>query len=187
MVLNNELSDEQIVSMAQNGNTEAFEVIVHRYQGRLLRYGRRILFNHADLEDLVQEVFIKTYRNLRSFDTSRKFSSWIYRIAHNEFVNHGKKLTRQLIDYFDLEVFLPHATAPADIEKNFDEEQTREIVEKSLSQLDEKYREPLILYYYESLDYKEIAEVLKIPVSTVGIRIMRAKQLMKTYLPKNHG
>lgn len=174
-----QLSDEQIAERVQKGETALFAVLVDRYQNRLVRYGRKILFNHSDLEDLVQEVMIKTYRNLQSFDTGRKFSAWIYRIAHNEFINHGKKFSRQLIDYFDLEIFLPNLSAGYNVEKDFDDQKLKTELERSLYRLPEKYREPLVLYFFEGLDYKEIADVLRIPINTVGIRIMRGKNLLK--------
>jgi len=177
-----ELSDEQLVEKTQKGDVESFRFLVERYKPKLTRYGSRLLFNKADLEDVVQEIFIKCYRNIKSFDVSRKFSSWVYRIAHNEFINHGKKFSRQLIDYFDFEVLLPKQAAPDNPQEDFDRKQLKEILEKSLAKLDAKYREALVLYYLEGLDYKEIAEILRVSTGTVGIRIMRGKKQLKQYL-----
>lgn len=180
-----EMSDEQIAERIQEGRAEDFKFIVDRYQERLIRYGRKILFNPSDVEDIVQEVFIKAYKNFQSYDTSRKFSSWIYRIAHNEFINHGKKFSRLALDYFDLEVFLPHKASATDVESDFDREQLKGMVESSVNSLPTKYREPFVLYCYEGLDYKEIADVLRLPTSTVGVRILRAKQLLKKQIQNN--
>ena len=175
-----DLSDEQIAKHAQAGDMESFGILVERYKAKLMRYGNKLLFNRGDVEDIVQEVFIKVYRNLKSFDPARKFSAWIYRIAHNEFINHGKKFSRQLTDYFDFEVLLPKAPAAADrLAEEFDLQSLKDKLGESLPKLDSKYREPLVLYFLEELDYKEIAEVLHLPVNTVGIRIMRGKEQLR--------
>lgn len=179
-----ELTDEEVARRVQKGDAAGFETLVERYRQRLLRYGGKLLFNQTDLEDIVQEVFIKAYKNLKSFDPDRKFSSWIYRIAHNEFVNHGKKFSRQLIDYFDFEVILPPLTSQRRPESDFEKEELKVVLDKHLSKLDSKYREPLMLHYLEDLDYKEIADILRVPVSTVGIRIMRGKQQLKKLFNK---
>ncbi len=177
-----DLTDEQIAERVQKGDIEEFERLVARYRQKLLNYGSKLLFGRGDLEDIVQEIFIKTYRNLQSFDSNRKFSTWIYRIAHNEFINYGKKFSRQLIDYFDFEVLLPKAPRAPEHkspESEFDRERLKRLVETKLAEMEPKYREPLVLYYLEGFDYKEISEVLKLPVSTVGVRLSRAKNILK--------
>jgi len=89
------LSDEELVRMVRTDDSELYEEIVKRYQDRLYRY-LRYLTNQPDAsEDILQEVFIKAYRNLFGFNTKKKFSSWIYRIAHNEGVNHLKRTARR--------------------------------------------------------------------------------------------
>lgn len=178
-------TDEQLAVLAQQGELEAFEVLMTRYQKKLLGYGRKVLFNHSDLEDIVQEVFIKAYKNFQSFDSSRKFSSWLYRIAHNEFINHGKKFSRQLVDYFDLEVFLPNLSDSKDNADEFDRKQLSDLLELHVSELPEKYREPIVLYAYEQLSYQDISDILRIPVSTIGVRIKRARDLLKAKLNNN--
>ena len=175
-------TDEQLAERIQHGEVQLFEILVNRYHQRLLRYGTKILFNRTDLEDIIQEVFLKAFKNFQSFDPSRKFSAWIYRIAHNELINHGKKLSRQIIDYFDFDIFLPQISTKDRPESNFDNEQLKQMLEKNLSTLEPKYREPLVLYYFEDLDYKEISDILRIPVNTVGVRILRAKNMLKKLL-----
>ncbi len=178
-------SDEQIAKRVQSGQKEQYSHLVERYQDRLLRYGRSLLFDHTDLEDIVQEVFIKAYQNIQSFDTERKFSPWIYRIAHNSFVNHGKRKSNSFVDYFDLEVFLPYYPDKTNIEKEVDRIELTKDVEVALSKIDDKYREPLALYFLDNLSYQEIADVLHIPINTVGIRILRGKEKLKSLLVKH--
>lgn len=172
-------TDEEIVKQVQNGQLDQFAILVDRYQSKLLRYGTKLLFNPRDLEDIVQEVFIKAFKNLQSFDLDRSFSAWIYRIAHNEFINHGKKFSRDITDFFDLEVIFPTLKSNHNLEKDLQKEQDKNLLEAGLEKLPIKYREPLLLYYLEDLDYQEIADVLHIPTSTVGIRIMRGKAKLK--------
>lgn len=172
-------SDEQLVRAAQQGDMDAFGELVERYRPKLLRYGHRLLFNNSDVEDIIQEVFLKAYRNLLSFDANRKFSPWIYRIAHNELINHGKKFSRQFVDFLDFEVLLPQLKSSVDLEKEYDRNQLSELLDKAVQELDVKYREPLALYAYDQLSYQDISEILHIPISTVGVRIKRGRELLK--------
>src|SRR3954470_6961664 len=84
-------TDEQIALAVQSGRSEKFGELVERYEAKLLRYARKFLLDPEDAQDIVQDIFIKAYENLQSFDATRRFSPWIYRIAHNEFVNALKK------------------------------------------------------------------------------------------------
>ncbi len=179
-----ELSDEAIAGKVQTGDTEAFGLIIERYEEKLLRYGRRFHSDREDIRDLVQEVFIKAYMNIQSFDLERRFSPWIYRIAHNEFVNAVKKRIRNPLSYFDFDTMLPHAGEGETVEDEMGRQEMKQMIEAHLKQLDEKYREPLILYYFEDMDYKEIADILQIPISTVGVRLQRGKMALKKLIKK---
>lgn len=175
-------TDEQLAVSVQNGQIQKFEILVERYKRRLESYGKKMLFNTSDLEDHLQDIFIKVYQNLNSFDADRKFSSWIYRIAHNEFINHGLKKSRSLTDYFDLETFFPNLRGEKGPEHEMSKQELKELLEKSLSDLESKYREPLYLFLYEEMSYQEISDILKIPTNTVGVRILRGKQILKASL-----
>jgi len=171
------LSDEEALKQVQRGEVEAFEVIVERYQEKLLRYGRKFLNRNEDIEEIVQEIFVKAYVNAKGYDTSRKFSSWIYRIAHNEFVNALKK--KKPLYFFDLDILLPRFVAKKNLEEETFRKEDREKISSLMDKLEFKYKEPLILHYFEDLSYKDISDILRIPVSTVGIRIKRAKEAIK--------
>ena len=116
--LKRQLTDEQVVRMVQSGKVESFGILVKRYQAKMLRYARKFLFNYHDIEDLVQEVFIKAYTNIQSFDASRKFSSWLYRIAHNQFINAIKKKGKEAVPFFDLDILLPRSISKENADKN---------------------------------------------------------------------
>lgn len=176
------LTDEEVVLSIKNGNTTNFEILMNRYSDKLKRYARKFLLDKTDRDDLLQDVFIKTYQNLESFDDTRKFSPWIYRIAHNEFINKVKKKLKEKLIPIDFDIFFPHPEAKEKTDKSMDTFLTEKIIEKYLNVLDTKYREVLVLYFYEEMDYKDISEVLSIPVSTVGVRLNRAKDKLKLLL-----
>lgn len=172
-------TDEIIAKEVQTGSVQAFGILVERYESKLTRYARRFLFGNHDAEDLVQEVFIKAYTNIQSFDANRSFNSWIYRIAHNEFINAIKKKGREPLSFFDPDTLFPHPTDPHQADHEVQENELKAMLDKCLDQLHPKYREPLVLYYYEDLDYNSIADILHIPSSTVGVRLNRGKQQLQ--------
>ena len=174
-------SDEQIALLVQSGKSEFFGKLITRYQEKITRYARKFLSNNEDIQDIVQEVFIKAYVNIQSFDTKRRFSPWLYRIAHNEFVNNLRKKKKIFLPLFELDTFFWQA-APKnsnDITEQIDRKEMKEVIEKCFDKLGAKYKEPVLLYYLEELSYKEIADVMAIPISTVGVRIKRAKKIMQ--------
>ncbi len=177
-------TNEEIATLVQNGNTAMFGVLVERFESKLIRYSRKFLFDYTDAEDLVQEIFIKAFVNIRSFDISRAFSPWLYRIAHNEFINAIKKKGREPISFFDPDTLFPHPVDPNFADTEIKENELKEMMDKCLNKLDLKYREILILYFYEEMNYQEMAEILHIPVSTVGIRLMRGKTTIKNIYSK---
>jgi RNA polymerase sigma-70 factor (ECF subfamily) len=175
--------DEEIVSLVQSDRVELFGVLMQRYEAKIKRYARKFFSNKEDINDVVQEVFIKAYKNIESFDTKKKFSPWLYRIAHNEFINALKK-KKVVLPLLDLDTFFPHFNKPEDIREKIDRKIDYELIEKCLDGLDFKYREAIVLHYFEGMSYREIAEVMQIPVSTVGIRIKRAKESIKSICEK---
>lgn len=179
------LSDESLAETVQHGNTESFSELVRGYEPKLLRYGRTFLRNPADIEDLVQDTFVKAYENIQSFDVLQRFSPWMYRIAHNTFVNRLRKNSRNPVSYLDLDLVLPQLSVPPHQEDEHEEAEMRTLVSRGIERIPAKYREVLILHYFENLSYKEIANVLRIPVGTVGIRLSRARTALKNVLPNS--
>ncbi len=178
---NKERTDEEIVVLVQKGDVDSFRVIMDRYEPKIARYARRFLFSGDEAKDLLQEVFIKTYVNIKNFDVTRRFSPWIYRIAHNEFVNAAKKRKkeRNLISLAYLDILFPHPIAKEAADTEINRKELKKILDRSLDKIDAKYRAPLMLYYYEDMDYKEIAEILRVPVSTVGVWLQRGRATLR--------
>jgi RNA polymerase sigma-70 factor (ECF subfamily) len=175
-------TDEEIAKLVQSGKVDFFEILIERYEEKIKRYSRKFLSDHRDIEDVVQEVFLKAYKNIQSFDPKKKFSSWLYRIAHNELVNLLKKKSR--FSFIDLDVFLPYLSHDEHLEEKIDRQKMQKIIDQCLDKLEPKYREPIILYFFENLSYQEISDILEIPVSTVGVRIKRAKEKIKNFCQK---
>ena len=183
--MNTELAketDEALAALVQGKNEAAFGVLMHRYQPKLLRYGRKFLSQSAPIEDVVQEVFIKMYQNIQSFDATRPFSPWLYRIAHNQFVNALRTHSRLPFITVDLDLFSAHSAYEIDPAGDEEREETKSLIDRGLEALSPIYREVLVLYYLENLGYQEIADVLHAPVGTVGIRLRRAREALKKYV-----
>lgn len=178
-------ADETIATAVQKGDTDAFGILIERYEKKLMRYARRFLFGREDVEDLLQEVFIKAYVNIRDYDATRRFSPWIYRIAHNEFVSALRKKKRSIVDYFDLDTVMPQLASASTSDDVALRGEDKALLEDSLARIDEKYREPLVLYYFEELSYEEIAQVLGVPTATVGVRLKRGREAMKKAIESN--
>lgn len=174
-----EKTDEDIARLVQQGDGERFGVLVERYEAKISRYAKKFLFDTEDSKDLIQEIFLKAYINIQSFDISRRFSPWIYRIAHNEFINAGKKRSRTPVFSFDFDLLFPHPAASETADAETNRRDMRQILDQSLEKLGPKYREPLVLYYYEEMDYQEIAEILQIPVATLGVRLRRGRAMLQ--------
>jgi RNA polymerase sigma-70 factor (ECF subfamily) len=176
-----ESSDEQVAQSVQVGDAEAFGVLINRYEAKLKRYGHKFLRTEHEIGDLVQDVFIKAYTNLKSFDTNQRFSPWIYRIAHNTFVNELRRKERT-VTFFDTDLILPHLPAKETADAQALEADIVAEMDDLVAELPPKYREVIVLHYFESLSYQEIGDVLRIPVNTVGVRMTRARSKLKELL-----
>ncbi|MCL5011180.1 MAG: sigma-70 family RNA polymerase sigma factor [Patescibacteria group bacterium] len=172
------LSDEKIVGLAQGGDFDGFGFLAEKYQEKIKRYIRRFV-QSEEINDISQNVFLKAFENIRGFNVKLKFSSWIYRIAHNEIVNFLKK--KKALPLFDFDVFLPHLDFGRDEMENAAERKIlRTHLEQCFEKLPMKYREVVWLYYFDEFSYREISDVLKLPPATIGTRLKRARQALKT-------
>ncbi|MCA9356746.1 RNA polymerase sigma factor [Candidatus Nomurabacteria bacterium] len=179
-----ERTDEEIAAVVQAGNIYDFGELVLRYEPKMMRYARKFLSCQEDIEDLVQDVFIKAYSNLQSFDTSLRFSPWLYRIAHNTFVNELKRKSRFSLGVFEADVLLPQLPAKESSDDQVLETELKGEMELHLAKLAPKYREVIILHYFDEFSYQEISDIMQIPITTVGVRILRAKNKLKQTLKK---
>lgn len=182
MDISPKINDEEIIDRVVKGDADMFGEIMQRYEPRLVRYVIYLIHDEAMASDVVQETFIKSYKNLQSFNAKYKFSSWIYRIAHNEAMNAVKR-EKHIVQDLDVEE-MHEATYEMTTIQDIDRAILQGNVKACLDSLDLRYREVLMLQYYENMKYNEIADVLHMPASTVGVWASRGKTMLKQICEK---
>lgn len=169
-------TDEGLVTLIMSGEKELFYHLVVRYETKLKRYIMTITNRKNEVEDILQTVFLKAYKNLPTFNKKMKFSSWIYRIAHNESINLiGSSFIQKFVsmpEWFDFGK--NDAT-----DENMDDVQIKKRLKDCVSKLDIKYKEPMVLFYYDEKTYEEISDILRISIRNVGVLIHRGKSKIK--------
>ena len=177
-----DLGDDMLVTRFQSGDRDAFRLLMERH-GERVRNLIYSVFNARDMvDDLAQEVFIKAFRALPAFRFDASFYTWLYRIT----VNHCRDELRRrklrkifslqhMLDSGDKEVAMKMTAAP-------EEHETREIIQRSLHRLAEKYRLPIILKDIEGHSYEEIAEIMQCELGTVKSRLARGRGMLRDYL-----
>lgn len=175
-----QLTDEEVVEKVRSIDRDLYAVIIERYKNKLVRYTTHLIHDDDMASHIVQDSLVKAYINLNGFNTKKKFSSWIYRIVHNEAMNAVKKHQKEvpMLDDIDFE-------GEEDSTKDFEQKETALYVETCLQSMPLIYSEPLSLYYLEEKSYEEISDILRIPMGTVAIRMSRAKKVMKHICQKN--
>ena len=171
-------TDEALVELVL-ANADCYACLVNRYTEALRRYVVRLGCRETDSDDILQEVFLNAYLHLNDFDRRLKFSSWIYRIAHNQTISLFRKMNvRPTVELTDLEPWQEFVLNSCDIK--LDQDILKDRIRLVLDQLDPKYREILVLKYFEEKDYNEMSDILKKPMGTIATLVNRAKkQFMK--------
>ena len=175
-------SDQQLVERVQAGDKSAFDLLVRKYQHRVLKLVSRFVSDAAEAEDVAQEAFLKAYRALASFRGDSAFYTWLYRIAINTAKNALVSNRRRPVDFdldlqdpeqYDRHARLKEGDTPEGVLLS---EEIRSVVEKAMEQLPEDLRTAIVLRELEGLSYEEIAEAMDCPVGTVRSRIFRARE-----------
>jgi RNA polymerase sigma-70 factor (ECF subfamily) len=182
--------------LTKRPDTLAFEEVYASNAERVLNLAYRLTGDEETARDLCQEIFVKVYQNLASFEHRSQVSTWIYRIAVNHISNYLKKerrlrwvrvLDRDVSDIIredDIEPVFRRRTSTPTSEQRLEQAQRAQIVWGTIQTLPVKYRVPLVLHHYEGLSYKDIADAMQLSMSAVESRIHRAKrQLIKKLQP----
>lgn len=179
MTYNNESTDKELVEAAK-ANPDAFGMIMDRYWHRLFCYTRRLTyFSQEDIEDVMQEVFIKVYRYLNDYDDSFAFSTWIYQITRNTVIDEiRKKKARPQAVQLDTEEMMTVLRSSMDVEKEVHANESMANLQKAIEDLPFKYREILTLRFLEEKDYTEIMDIMQIPKGTVASLINRGRKIL---------
>ena len=180
------LADGELVQNALAGGEACFEELVRRYQRPIAAYVYRMVGNYDAALDLTQEVFIKVYNSLTRYRSEYKFSTWIYKIAHNAAIDHLRRYAvreQALTNGFDVErpevsIESRRLTPEQESERN----ERRSEIESVVQILPAAYRELIVLRHSQDLSYDEIAEVTGLPLGTVKNRLFRAREAMRDHL-----
>jgi RNA polymerase sigma-70 factor (ECF subfamily) len=175
-------TDHELVRRVQAGDQSAFNLLVLKYQHRVLKLVGRFVNDAAEAEDVAQEAFLKAYRALASFRGDSAFYTWLYRIAINTAKNALVSQRRRPVDFdldlqdpdqYDRHAKLKEADTPEGVLLT---DEIRAVVEEAMAQLPEDLRTAIVLRELEGLSYEEIAEAMDCPVGTVRSRIFRARE-----------
>jgi RNA polymerase sigma-70 factor, ECF subfamily len=177
------IADCDLVVRAIKGREDGFNELVRRYQRPIAAYVYRMVGDYDSALDLTQEVFIKVYSSLERYRPEFKFSTWIYKIAHNASIDHLRRNSSREqalsseVDGEEREVaVLSRKLSP---EQEYAVEERRAEIERVVRQLPAVYRELIILRHQHDLSYDEIAEVMSLPLGTVKNRLFRAREMMR--------
>ena len=173
--VDHDADDLALVARCRAGDLGSFEALVQRYQRVLFTVSLRILGDYDAANDAAQNAFIKAYQKLESFDTSRRFFSWIYRILVNECLNARRDKPR----HEPLAPDYPAAGTPADL---LESAERRRAVQAAILALPMDYREVIVLRHFTELSYEEIGETLHVPAKTVKSRLHTARTRLAAML-----
>jgi len=183
-------SDKEIIDRALSGDQRAYSDLVNKYRDLIFNLIYRMIGNREEAEDLVQEVFIKAFTALSTFNEQYAFSTWLYKIAVNHCIDAlRKKKLRTLpldkpISFKDKELKREYPDLSPGPEGKLLSEERAEIVQKAIHSLPEKYRTVILLRHTEEKSYEEISAILNIPLGTVKARLFRARELLKKKLKR---
>ncbi|MCP4723383.1 MAG: sigma-70 family RNA polymerase sigma factor [bacterium] len=180
------LKEADLIKRIQEGDTGLFDYLVTQYQQRIYYTVIRIVVNHDDANDVVQEAFVKAYKNLDSFKEGYRFYTWLYRIAINSalnFIQHKKQRGESLETMKDEHRFDPKEKK--DLEEDYVHSELQGNVREALESIPPDMRSVFTLRVFEDMSYKEIADTMDISIGTVMSRLSRARTMLKSVLLKS--
>jgi RNA polymerase sigma-70 factor (ECF subfamily) len=187
------IQDAAYVEQALGGDESAYKKLMQKYERPLYFFVQKMIKNRDIIPDLLQEIFMKAFNNLSTYNTNYAFSTWLYRIATNHSIDYlrKKKLQTFSIDQpvstkdGEMQIELPDNSFEADQEVI--QKQRKKIVEEAIENLPEKYKAVIQMRHMEEKSYQEIAEILDLPLGTVKAHIFRARELLYKYLKEKKG
>jgi len=187
------LTDQVIVERVLKGDLDAFSILVERYQDRIYSAVLNYVSNRDDAVDVTQEVFVKAYSKLKSFNSSSAFYTWLYRIAVNTAIDFLRKRKSRMADSLDDEKYTEVGFEPVSQDMSTDPERVvvrgeqAHFLRQAIASLSDKLKSALVLHDVEGLSQEEVAEILGVPVGTVKSRVSRARTELKYLLRRQMG
>lgn len=178
--MNDQKTDVLLVQRCLCNDVNAFNDLIERYKRQVFSLIYHLVQNPSDAEDLAQEVFVKTFRNLSSYDSRYAFHTWLFKITHNTTIDFLRKNKTWLVSVDEDSIEIEDAEPSP--EEHMEIALRSELVEKAIATVPAPYREVLILRYKQEIPCAEIAVILGIPEGTVKIRLFRARSIMKQKL-----
>lgn len=182
-----DISDLQLVNEFQNGNIGAFNELVRRYQQKVYWIARRMIGNHDDADDIVQEVFVKVHKNLNRFRSESSFYTWLYRIATNMSINAIRK--KKVVEWLRFDDALPAMSVVSDESndphKKMELHENRAMLSKAIAELPNKQKQVFIFRYYDELPYEEISKIMKTSVGGLKANYFHAVKNIQKYFKDN--
>ncbi len=184
-----ERSDQDLIELTRSGESSAFDLLVRRYQDRLVHSLEHVLSSREDALDIAQQAFLLAWKKLATYRGESSFYSWLYRIAVNAAASHFRRPVvsagslDQLHDVRGIE--LPDRRVATGPGQSLEQEEEIQRVRQALQQVSEEFRQPLILREIEGFSYEQISEILGIPSGTVRSRIFRARQELMERLDRD--
>jgi RNA polymerase sigma-70 factor (ECF subfamily) len=181
---------QQLIKKALAGDQSAYDALLKRYQNGIYNMIYQMIKNREETEDLVQETFIKAFNSLESYNDQYAFSTWLYKIAFNNCIDAIRKKKLRTLP-LDKPIKLKEGEVQQEIrddsrspEHDYLYSEKKNLIQKTIDALPERYRIVLILRHQEDRSYEEISTILKIPLGTVKARIFRAREMLKKKLQK---
>ncbi|SFL87138.1 RNA polymerase, sigma-24 subunit, RpoE [Paenibacillus sp. 1_12] len=170
--------DQEIIDQILKGDKQAYALIINKYRAQVFSLLRKMLGSSPDTQDIAQEVFIKAYNHLQEYNPDYSFSAWLYRITTNQSIDELRKRKRTP-NVINFEVEIAHLDTP---ESSYMEKERKLALEKLIMELDSDQRAVFMLRHQQYLSYEEIGEQLSLPVSTVQMRLHRARLKLRKSL-----
>lgn len=180
--------DHELIKNALNGNQDCYTRLMKKYHDPVFSLVFKIIHDKEEIEDLVQETFIKAFSSLKSFNENYSFSTWIFKIASNNCIDYMRK---KKLKTLSINVTIEQEEGESTIEipdtsyetdRHLIEEQRRKIIQDAINSLPEKYRVVIQMRHQEEKNYDEISEILNMPIGTVKAHIFRAREMLNKYL-----
>lgn len=177
----NDISDDQILALLKEelSYERGFRALMQKYQERLYWHIRRMVFEHSDANDVIQNTFLKVFKSIHRFEGKSKLYTWLYRIATNEAITFLKKKKKKATNSLDDEE--GNVVNKLEADSYFDGSEIQERLKTALSLLPEKQRIVFSMRYYEEMTYKEIAEVLETSVGALKASYHHAAKKIENY------